>query len=115
MWVSDPHVEARRNKSAALFNNRHFAECAQHLLALSQPSSEEGEVFVTVRQVAAASQLADSLVRPVVLRLVDAGVLERLPRMGGGRSPQYYRVLDAALLTWAALPGRSAESPDRSR
>ncbi|MEZ5097054.1 MAG: hypothetical protein R2731_13705 [Nocardioides sp.] len=91
--------EARRAKSAALFNNRHFAECAAHLIEVSKSGAE----FVTVRQIAAASQLADSLVRPVVLRLVDAGVLEKLPRLGGGRSPQYYRVVDAEILNWVSL------------
>lgn len=94
-------LEARRAKSAALFNNRHFAECAAHLLAVSK----DGADLITVRQIAAASQLADSLVRPVVLRLVDAGVLEKLPRLGGGRSPQYYRLIDSALLTWVSLTG----------
>ena len=95
--------EARRSKSAALFNNRHFADCAAHLLRLSNAGAH-AEEFVTVRQVAASTQLADSVVRPVVLRLVDAGALERLPRSGGGRSAQYYRVLDARLLKWVALP-----------
>ncbi len=94
-----PDGEARRAKSAALFNNRHFAECSARLLEVSKLGAE----FVTVRQIAAASQLADSLVRPVVLRLTDAGVLEKLPRLGGGRSPQYYRVVDAGLLAWASL------------
>ncbi|WP_436700676.1 hypothetical protein [Nocardioides sp. BYT-33-1] len=94
-----PDGEARRARSAALFNNRHFADCAAHLLTASKSGAE----FVTVRQIAAASQLADSLVRPVVLRLVDAGVLEKLPRLGSGRSPQYYRVVDADLLAWASL------------
>ena len=93
-------------KSAALFNNRHFAECAAYLLEVSK----SGEEFVTVRQVAAASQLADSLVRPVLLRLVDAGVLEKLPRLGRGRSPQYYRLADVALLTWASLTAQASVS-----
>jgi predicted transcriptional regulator of viral defense system len=97
--VTDPEGEARRAKSAALFNNRHFAECAVYLL----DASNSGAEFVTVRQIAAASQLADSLVRPVLLRLVDAGVLEKLTRLGGGRSPQYYRVVDAQLLAWVSL------------
>ncbi|MFN8190979.1 MAG: hypothetical protein U0R78_11175 [Nocardioidaceae bacterium] len=97
--MSVPDGEARRAKSAALFNNRHFADCSAHLLEMSKSGAE----FVTVRQIAAASQLADSLVRPVVLRLTGAGVLEKLPRLGGGRSPQYYRVVDAGLLAWASL------------
>jgi hypothetical protein len=97
--VTVPDGEARRAKSAALFNNRHFAECAAHLLEVSKSGAE----FVTVRQIAAASQLADSLVRPVVLRLADAGVLEKLPSLGSGRSPQYYRVIDAGLLAWVSL------------
>jgi hypothetical protein len=97
--VTAPDLEARRARSAALFNNRHFAECAQHLLEASKSGAE----FVTVRQIAAASQLADSLVRPVMLRLVDAQVLDKLPRVGGGRSPQYYRLVDTTLLGWVAV------------
>jgi hypothetical protein len=97
--VTASDLEARRARSTALFNNRHFAECAAHLLQVSGLGAE----FVTVRKIAATSGLADSVVRPIILRLTDAGALERLPRLGGTRSPQYYRLVDTTLLTWVAL------------
>jgi hypothetical protein len=105
--VTAPELGARRAKSVALYNNRHFTECASHLLVVWK----SGEEFVTVRQGAAASQLSDSLVRPVVLRLVGSGVLEKLPHMGGGRSPQYYSPIDTTLLTRVSLAGSTAQSP----
>lgn len=97
--MTDKAVEARRQRSASLFNNRYFAECAVHVLSLPVG----GQDMFTVRQVASASGLADSLVRPVLLRLCDAHVVEKLPRMGAGRSPQYFRVVDVDLLRWVAL------------
>ncbi|MGL5826774.1 MAG: hypothetical protein ACRCYU_18485 [Nocardioides sp.] len=108
--MDDAASEARRLRSSAMFNNRYFAECAAHVVAVSNG----GQDMITVRQVAARSGLADSLVRPVLLRLAEARVLEKLPRMGGGRSPQYYRVLDLELLRWASLSQSAADRSTRS-
>ena len=80
--------EARAARSAALFNNSHFAEVAARVADLSRAHGG----MVTTRMVASVSGLADSIVRPVLLRLVDAGVLGKLPRAGSGRSPQFYSV-----------------------
>lgn len=86
-------MQTRRDRSAALFNNRYFAEVVLAILGRA-----EDDDFFTTRQIAAQTGLADSLVRPVLLRLCAAAVLERLPRMGGGRSPQHHVVRAAAAL-----------------
>lgn len=60
-----------RSVSAALFNNAAFSEvlASAHIL-LAAPDGT-----VTTRQVAAAIGRSDSVVRPVLLRLVAAGLL----------------------------------------
>lgn len=86
--------EARATRSVALFNNRYFAKVADEILRVSNA----GRDIITTRMIASVSGLADSLVRPILLRLVDAQVLDKLPRTGGGRSPQYYLVLEPDVL-----------------
>lgn len=86
--------EARARRSVALFNNRYFAEISEEALRLSHA----GRDMITTRMIASASGLADSLVRPVLLRLVGAQILDKLPRAGGGRSAQYYVVLEPDVL-----------------
>ncbi len=86
--------EPRRRRSGALFNNRHFADVAAAALAVSQ----DGVNVFTTRMVASSTGLADSVVRPVLHRLVDAHVLTRLPRVGGGRSAQYFQALEVDAL-----------------
>lgn len=88
--VSDAEAETRRELSSAVFNNRYFGDVAAGILEDTRPST----ALVTTRQLASATGLADSVVRSVLLRLVDAGVLSKLPRTGSGRSPQYYQVED---------------------
>jgi hypothetical protein len=95
--VDDKMGEARRARSAALFNNSHLVDIviAVHQLA---PHAED---FVTTRKVAATTGLADSLVRPVMLRLVGSGILRRLPRLSGSRGEQHFARESAA--QWSAL------------
>lgn len=103
--MDDEAREARRSRSFALFNNRHMADVVQHALRVT----DRGEDLFTTRMVAASTGLADSVVRPVILRLVDAEIVTRLPRLSTGRSAQYFRVLDAdALGQVAALADRVA-------
>lgn len=85
-----PNGEARRGRSAALFNNRHFADVAAAALDVSKNCT----TMFTTRMVASSTGLPDSVVRPVLHRLVGAGVLSKLPRAGGGRSAQYFQVLE---------------------
>ena len=102
--MDDAARQARRlSRSFALFNNRHMADVAEH--ALKVAVSSDG--LLTTRWIAASTGLADSVVRPVMLRLVEAEILTRLPRMSAGRSAQYFRIDDAgALRQVASLPDR---------
>lgn len=80
-----------------------MADIAQHGLELA----DAGDGLFTTRLVAASTGLADSVVRPVILRLVDAEILARLPRLSTGRSAQYFSVVHAdAIGLVAALPDR---------
>jgi hypothetical protein len=85
--VAGSSIEARRARSAALFNNSHVVEVVLQIATLTRGNASE---FITTRKIAAATGLADSLVRPVVLRLEDAELLHRLPRTGGPRSEQFF-------------------------
>lgn len=70
--------------SAALFNNAAFTE----VLAAAHTLLAAGSGEVTTRQVAAATGRSDSVVRPVMLRLVAAGLLvDPGPSPSRGRHP----------------------------
>ncbi len=84
---ADEH-EASRDRSAAIFGNRFFADVVAAIERLSGPE----DAFVTTRRVATETGLSDSLVRPVILRLRAAGLITDLPREGGSRSTLLYEV-----------------------
>jgi hypothetical protein len=86
-----------RDRSAALFGNRSFAEVVTAIDRLSGP--EDG--FVTTRRVASDTGIGDSLTRPVMLRLRNAGLISELPREGGPRSTLLYQVRRGPL--WTAV------------
>jgi hypothetical protein len=90
-------IEAWRELSAAIFGNRAMAPVITAIEELTQT----GDSFVTTRMVASATELGDSVVRPVMLRLVAAGAIAQLPRSGGPRSTLYYQVQHGPL--WHAL------------
>jgi hypothetical protein len=92
----DPE-EAVRELSAAIFGNRAIVAVVTAIEQLTRT----GDRFVTTRMVASATELGDSLVRPVMLRLVAAGVISELPRTSGPRSTRYYHVQHGDL--WDAL------------
>ena len=86
-----PHeVEARRDRSSALFNNRYFGDVARTILDIT----DDGADMVTARKIASTTGLSDSLVRPVLQRLVTAEALAKLDRTGSNRGAQYYLVRD---------------------
>lgn len=87
-------MEARRTRSSALFNNRYFGDVA----AMALEASSFGADLITTRMVAARTGLSDSVVRPIMVRLVAADLLTKLERTAGPRSPQFYVVGDAASL-----------------
>jgi DNA-binding transcriptional regulator PaaX len=80
--------------SAALFGNRYMV----NVILAADRMSARGEL-ITTRGIARDLGVIDSLVRPVVLRLVAAGILRSLARSGGPRSPQYYDLEDNAVAT----------------
>ena len=84
---ADEHA-ASRDRSAAIFGNRFFAEVVVAVDRLSGPDDS----LVTTRRVASVTALSDSLVRPVMLRLRTAGLITDLPREGGSRSTLHYQV-----------------------
>ena len=78
--------------SAKVFGNRYFAPV---LVAATSVASTTG--FFTVREVASAVDISDSLARVVVLRAVAAGVIVVENRNGGLRSAQFYSIASSDL------------------
>jgi DNA-binding GntR family transcriptional regulator len=89
--------EARRRLSAAVFGNRAVADVISAINRLTA----QGDPLVTTRTVANAANLGDSVVRPVMLRLDAAGLLQAQPRTSGPRSTLHYQVQRGEL--WTAL------------
>lgn len=77
-----------RAVSHALFGNAAFAEAVASADRILTAAGDRGTV--TTRQVAAATGASDSVIRPVMRRLADAGLLAPLPRTGPGNGPQPY-------------------------
>lgn len=76
-----------REQCQALFNNMAFADvvmAADHLM------TESADGTVTTRKVAAALGLSDSVVRPVMVRLVTAQLLDELPKVGAANGPRLF-------------------------
>jgi hypothetical protein len=94
------HVQQRehgasRDRSSAIFGNRYFVDV---VLAVNQLSGTE-DASVTMRMVASETTLSDSLVRQVMKRLRDAGLIAEQPRTGGTRSARYFQVHRGPLWT----------------
>lgn len=80
--------EAARLRSAAVFGSRFFAEVVTAVDRLSRA----GNADVTVRMVAADTGLVDSVVRPVMLRLCDGGLISEAAPGSRARSALRYQV-----------------------
>jgi hypothetical protein len=93
---------ASRERSAAIFGNRFFAEVVSAVDRVSAAS----DTFVTTRMIASQTTLSDSLVRPVILRLRSVGLITPLPRAGGPRSTLHYQVCRGPL--WDAVTAACA-------
>lgn len=74
--------------SHALFNNASFAQVVSSSDTILETGGDAATV--TTRQVAAAIGASDSVVRPVMQRLVAAGLLDRLPKTGPANGTQLY-------------------------
>ncbi|WP_329070326.1 hypothetical protein [Amycolatopsis sp. NBC_01480] len=89
--------ETVRTRSSAVFGNRYVADVVAAIVGLAA----EPEIGVTVRMIAQRAGLTDNLVRPVVKRLVEAGLLVPHQQLRP-RGPSYHRVrIDLPL--WQAL------------
>lgn len=102
--------------SSALFGNRHLARVLS-----AAGDRHDSDDLCTVRRLAADTCLIDSVVRPVVLRLVAAGVLHALPR-DRARGEHFYMLQDGPLVAAALAAARevtaargSAEAPAGQR
>ena len=89
--------EALRERSSAVFGNRYFIEIVTGI-AERVPRAEDG---LTVRMLAAHTGLTDNLVKPVVLRLINAKLLQAQPP-DRPRGPRYHTVQRAGG-RWDAL------------
>ncbi|RZS91152.1 hypothetical protein EV189_0386 [Motilibacter rhizosphaerae] len=83
-----------REVSSALFNNDKMIEVVLEL-------DRWRGVGVTTRELARTIGIADDLVKKVILRLLDAGLVKQLNRVGGRRGPLPYEVQETA--AWRAL------------
>lgn len=81
--------DATREWSFAIFNNRAFAAVAVSAHRICMAS---GEGLATVRQVAAALGFSDSTVKPIMVRLAKAGLLEAQERETLGSTPAPYLI-----------------------
>jgi predicted ArsR family transcriptional regulator len=72
-----PPVDAS-DTGSALFNNRYLVSVVQAIAA-------QGEEPFTTRQLARACDIPDNLVRPVLNRLLAAGMVSEHERRGGAR------------------------------
>ena len=107
--VQADELVASRERSAAVFGNSFFAEVVTAVERLSAPA----EAFVTTRMVASETTLSDSLVRPVMHRLRNVGLIMALPRTGGPRSTIHYQVQRGPL--WTAVVTACALIIEESR
>lgn len=89
--ISGGHAE----RSAALFNNRHL------VAVVGAIAKVRGGGAFTTRTIAVATGLPDSLVRPVIHRLLGAEILEESHRLPGPRGATYFRA--AQKPTWTEL------------
>jgi hypothetical protein len=104
--MADGSEEARRAASGALFNNRTVVDV---VLAIERIADQQ-DIFVTTRAIAANTGIVDSVVRPVMHRLVKAQALAAVPKSGGPRSTQYFTV--GRTSTWEALLTLCSELSD---
>jgi hypothetical protein len=108
--------------SFAIFNNAAYADI---VIAADAVIASRADGTVTTRQVAARLAVSDSVVRPVMQRLLAAALLADMPASGARNGPRpFYRRNDetwtilVALLESLGLDRKAnsapAHTPDRS-
>lgn len=101
--MDDDRQLTRRELSYALFGNRAMIDV---ILAIQAINGKQG--VLTTRVVAALTGMADSVVRPVMIRLVSARLLTAAPKLGGPRSPQYFSINETP--SWTAVLALCSEA-----
>jgi predicted transcriptional regulator len=82
--MSDTRLESRTARYA-MFNNAAFADV---VVVSDKLMESRADGTVTTRLVAAELRLGDSVVRPVMMRLMAAGLLDELPRTTARSGPR---------------------------
>jgi hypothetical protein len=90
-----PDAGEARRRSAALFGNEKVAEVIVVLAQVGGPA--------TAQDLSRITGVGHSMVRDALLRLVTAGAVTSLPKLGGTRSAQFYECIDGE--GWALLVG----------
>lgn len=85
--VTLPSRDTLRDRSYAVFGNRYVAE----VVTAIDEETANASPLVTVRMIATRAALTDGLVKLVTQRLVNAGLLRRLPQ-DRPRAPAYHEV-----------------------
>lgn len=81
------NAAAAREQCHAIFNNTAFADV---VVAADRLMTESADGTVTTRKVAAALAVSDSIVRPVMVRMVVAQMLDELPKIGAANGPRLF-------------------------
>ena len=84
--MSDNAATARAH-CYAIFNNMAFADV---VVAVDRLMTRAADGTVTTRKVAAELRVSDSVVRPVMVRLVAAQLLDELPKVGAANGPRLF-------------------------
>jgi hypothetical protein len=87
-----------RSQCQAIFNNSAFADV---VAAADRLMNEAADGTVTTRRVAADLRVSDSVVRPVMVRLVAAQLLDELPKVGASNGPRLFHRRNEE--RWASL------------
>jgi hypothetical protein len=113
--MSDNTAEARE-QCHAIFNNMAFADV---VVAADRLMTESADGTVTTRKVASVLGVSDSIVRPVLVRLVVAQLLDELPKVGAANGPRLFHRRNedrwAAICALIATIGPQAPAPTRRR
>jgi hypothetical protein len=110
--MSDNDREAR-SSCHALFNNGTFADA---VFVADRIMSARDDGLVTTRLVSAELRVSDSVVRPVMMRLVAGGLLDELPKAGATNGPRLFHRRNphrwTALLELIASTRQTRQSTD---
>jgi hypothetical protein len=108
------NAPAARVDCHAIFNNMAFADV---VMAADRLMTGAVDGTVTTRQVASELGFSDSVVRPVMQRLVAAQMLDELPKAGASNGPRLFhrRNVDRWRSLAALIDSVAAAKPEPAR